>query len=287
MAFAALGTDRAASLVFLGGVSANSPIRRQADLAARFYGLEMTEVNGQSAVAAVRRRETVAVIVAAEALTTIDRRKLFSSLARRGKQVPLLIGADGREFGSLSNWSGGAVTGCEAGAGGTANWNLRVHPSEIARQLSGAILGFEGSVACVLRLAARGSTRVLVDAFQQGEAFPLFVRAEYQGYAVFVAAGMHATGTDSGLMEAFSSMLPVMAFLRYAAGEQAWHAAGHYANLTVDDPWLCEKYGHLDYRALSLEMAKHRFHTTIAFVPWNFDRSRREIVNLCADRFRP
>src|SRR5207249_3828831 len=34
-----------------------------------------------------------------------------------------------------------------------------------------------------------------------------------------------------------------------------------------------QPYGHLDYPALLEEMKKHNFHTTIAFIPWNFDRS--------------
>ena len=55
---------------------------------------------------------------------------------------------------------------------------------------------------------------------------------------------------------------------------------GHYANLTIDDPWLTEPYGHLGYRALLEEMEKHNFHTTLAFIPWNYDRSEEDVVKL-------
>ena len=77
-------------------------------------------------------------------------------------------------------------------------------------------------------------------------------------------------------------------YLRAAAGDKAWHFPRQYANLTVDDPWLIEPYGHLSYAGLLAEMEKHNFHTTVAFIPWNFDRSRPDVVSIIRahpDRF--
>ncbi len=48
----------------------------------------------------------------------------------------------------------------------------------------------------------------------------------------------------------------------------------------MDDAWLIDQYGSLDYNGLFREMESHNFHTTIAFVPWNFDRSRPDVVSL-------
>ena len=62
--------------------------------------------------------------------------------------------------------------------------------------------------------------------------------------------------------------------------EAAWHTPGLYANLTIDDPWLTEPYGHLIYKGLLNEMEKADFHTTIAFIPWNYDRSEDEVAAL-------
>ena len=66
-----------------------------------------------------------------------------------------------------------------------------------------------------------------------------------------------------------------MIFAKYGAGDRGWHALHHDANLTIDDPWLREPYGHLDYKDLLTEMERHNFHTTIAFIPWNYDRSEQ------------
>ena len=71
-----------------------------------------------------------------------------------------------------------------------------------------------------------------------------------------------------------------MMFIKYGAGERGWHALHHYANLTIDDPWLREPYGDLSYKGLLKEMEKHNFHTTIAFIPWNYDRSEHRGVSL-------
>ena len=78
----------------------------------------------------------------------------------------------------------------------------------------------------------------------------------------------------------FSGLAPFMMFVRQAAGDSGWHTAGQYANLTIDDPWLTEPYGFLNYKSLLAEMEKHNFHTTVAFIPWNFDRSEGALVSL-------
>ena len=82
------------------------------------------------------------------------------------------------------------------------------------------------------------------------------------------------------LQDAFSSIAELMMFVKQAAGAAAWRTPGHYANLTIDDPWLTDPYGNLSYAGLLTEMEKHNFHTTIAFIPWNFDRSKPDVVSI-------
>jgi hypothetical protein len=115
--------------------------------------------------------------------------------------------------------------------------------------------------------------------------FPIFVREVSGGESVsFVTRRIAATLPGSPiayLPKAFSQWAaPYFMYLRAAAGDKAWHLAGQYANLTVDDPWLIEPYGHLSYAGLLAEMDKHDFHTTVAFIPWNFDRSRPDAVSI-------
>src|SRR3972149_7221119 len=69
-------------------------------------------------------------------------------------------------------------------------------------------------------------------------------------------------------------------FLKNTFGEKCWHSVNDYANLTIDDPWIREPYGYLSYIGLLKQMQKVNFHTTIAFIPWNYDRSQEEVVKL-------
>ena len=78
---------------------------------------------------------------------------------------------------------------------------------------------------------------------------------------------MTVEGTPKTVETAFAEIAPVMIFTKYCAGDRGWHAPQHYANLTIDDPWLHEPYGHLAYKDLLRGDGKtqlpynHCFHT--------------------------
>ena len=81
----------------------------------------------------------------------------------------------------------------------------------------------------------------------------------------------------------FSQIVPIMMFVRYVGGDECWHRDTDYANLTIDDPSLTEPYGNLNFKKLLTEMEKYNFHTTIAFIPWNYDRSQPDVGKLFLD----
>lgn len=53
-----------------------------------------------------------------------------------------------------------------------------------------------------------------------------------------------------------------------------------YATIIIDDPLLRENYGFLNYKRLLDLMDKHNFHTSIAFIPWNYNRTDKRIATL-------
>ena len=127
------------------------------------------------------------------------------------------------------------------------------------------------------------------------QCLPVFIRANVHPGNVFLAcevlrpspiASPHWEPREIAIN--FPAIAPALMIVRFCAGERAWHATFHYANLTIDDAWLREPYGCLNYRGLLAEMDKHNFHTTIAFIPWNYKRSEPEVVSLIRnhpDRF--
>ena len=118
-----------------------------------------------------------------------------------------------------------------------------------------------------------------------GTSAPVFVRLPLETGDLFFLAAMNPLETlpklsRRHLPEIFSEVAPEMMFVHYAAGDKGWHNPGHYANLTLDDSLLTEPYGHIQYEALLGEMEKHNFHTTIAFIPLNYNRNKPDVVAL-------
>jgi hypothetical protein len=97
---------------------------------------------------------------------------------------------------------------------------------------------------------------------------------------VFAAVHNFEIQNGDNTFRNFPIVFPYVFFLRNIFGERVWHRNTIQANFTIDDPWLIEPYGNLSFKGLLNEMEKANFHTTIAFVPWNYDRSRKEVVQL-------
>ncbi|MGH9678424.1 MAG: hypothetical protein ACRD4Y_00575, partial [Candidatus Acidiferrales bacterium] len=267
----------------------------QLNLASQLYGLEVQTIQAKSAgdarnvIEALARPETLAAVISARALPYLDERQVFSALRRPGKNsVPLLIVglAPDTDPKLVRNWSGGAVTGCAPPAHASMDWNLTAGTQkEIVRQLAGIDMPFRGEVSCGLARAGNSSAPPLLEVSDAGEHLPLLVHAVVDSQDVFLLASNapspeRSPSPTQTFIEDFASIAPEALYLRFAAPERIWHSAGHYANLTVDDAWLTEPFGNLDYDNLLKEMEKHNFHTTIAFIPWNYDRSKPGPVRL-------
>lgn len=72
----------------------------------------------------------------------------------------------------------------------------------------------------------------------------------------------------------FSQIVPIIMFLKHTFRERCWSANKQYASFIVDDPLLRANYGFMDNGKLTETMKRNRFATTIAFIPWNYKRSR-------------
>jgi hypothetical protein len=267
-------------------------IRRLAD----FYGLkfDLVEVGSSEAnsraLARLKATDTLAVLASQDALAGLDNKQVQAVLHRaRGRSIPFLVFgvAASPDKSGLQFWSGGAVQDCVPLTNGFQPKVLEVaQAAPITRTLAGVELPAVSSPGCALQLQPASAAQTVLSARgSDGTKAALLVRVQASSGERFFVPQMKPMdlswiGDPEGLPKAFSSMAPFIFFLSYAAGDYAWHSDGHYANLTIDDAWLIQPYGHLDYPALLAEMEKHNFHTTIAFIPWNFDRSEPNVVTL-------
>jgi peptidoglycan/xylan/chitin deacetylase (PgdA/CDA1 family) len=279
----------AADIVYIGEPGNDSYTYRQIEAVSNFYGLDINSSgNISSLLTSISNPKTVAVVINAEMLPKLNFQKIFAIIRRRTRPVPLLIaGIDERtDTAALKQWSVGAVTECRKSAVAQADSQYEVRDvSAITRQLSNSTLPLGQREISYLALTSTAATQSIIDARINSTVLPVFALTTVMGQSVFFAAAQQpteipVTSDPYRQQRLFAAIAAPMMFLRYAGGDQVWHSPGDYANLTIDDLWLREPYGHVNYEELLQQTQRHNFHATIAFIPWNFDRSQPAVVSL-------
>jgi hypothetical protein len=163
---------------------------------------------------------------------------------------------------------------------------------EVTREFTGLTKNFpdgmEGKINVIV--SEGNATKILplivVGRFNQnGEPKPIFGIIDGARGKTFVAAVQEINGECDQLVQCYNwqklpECLPIMMFLRFSGGDRCWHRDFDLANLTIDDPNLIEPYGKLSYFDLLEHMKRYNFHTTIAFIPWNYDRTQKEVSDI-------
>jgi len=75
-------------------------------------------------------------------------------------------------------------------------------------------------------------------------------------------------------------LLPAIVFLKACFGSRCWHNPNVRARLIIDDPLLHPRYGFLRYDALLDSMERVSYGTSLAFIPWNYRRSLKQVADL-------
>lgn len=282
-----------ADLLFIRSAGAPSSEQQDLEVATQFYGLNLRVITAGSRIddrglISLPPNDTVGVVIEANALSAVNHKALLSSLrGKLGASIPLLIVGVTSETDQnlLRTWSGGEIVGARALP---RSEDLRYSIGSIAgvtEQLTNLEIPFQGKEGFSFVLAGRSGAYEVMSVRSDRQVVPVFVETDLRQQKVFLlckqklAEDRVARGAES-TEAAFSPIAPVMIFTKFCAGSRGWHALEHYANFTIDDPWLREPYGFLNYTGLLKEMQEHNFHTTIAFIPWNYDRSEAGVVAL-------
>jgi len=285
---------RAAQVVFITAEARADSQWPTIDALCDFYGLTCDarspsqEPNSPDA----DLRGTLAVIVRASALSPpagqVDARVLWERI--RGSRAQVLVLSDAPLLLSLPDAA--IPVNFIAVSKGLSSWQITQGNRQVTRELTGVsrtVRKGASPTAIVLDAGGRSELAPLMSVQSTDDVWhPSYVEFRDAERSIFFAAISHlsresldisASGDESG----FIDLAPILTFLRFAGGQYCWHRDSDYANLTIDDPWLVEPYGCLSYRRLLAEMQKARFHTTIAFVPWNYDRSDETVVAIFRD----
>lgn len=287
------GVGYSADILLLESNGANSLEQRQLQIVCKYYGVGLRLINASvverdaTFSRTVGGQETVAIIIEANALGFINQQRFLRVLQRKtDRAIPVVIVGITPETDPdvLQSWSAGVV---EAGkrAGGKFKYLVGSVP-DLAPQLVDVEFPFPTENAFYLAVSPKRKARVIMSVDDGSQVVPVFIEATNQQREIFLLSRTFPEGDvkfavdPNDTVGAFTRVAPLMMLVKYCAGNRGWHSAHHYANLTIDDPWLREQYGYLDYKHLLQEMENHNFHTTIAFIPWNYDRSEPAVVEL-------
>ncbi|MCP4536938.1 MAG: hypothetical protein GY832_07305 [Chloroflexi bacterium] len=215
--------------------------------------------------------------------------------------VNLLVSGLGAYYNprNLRVLTGGEITGTTLPTDSSRDYLLSTDHPDILRELSGVTVivsagQFDGEL---IISSAAPHVDVLVEATDDSSrTYPVFAR--YQAYtgSVFIIDSWYNRNLETeqfhDLYKAqaqngsfaqwgFAEVVPLMVFVRYTAGDEAWHNDHNYANLTIDDPCLQEPYFNLTFTHLLTQMLAHDYHTTIATIPGKcYDQWEQSVVDL-------
>ncbi len=284
----------AANIVLLHGKHEIVPETETVHELAKYYGLGLISIdisaplNAREVTDQLGAPGTRALIISYDALPLLNRKDVMQRIQRPGgKVVPILIfGATADSDDQLSLWSNRAISGCSPVRSDLQAVSMLVEGSpEIVGVLAGWHLPIVDSFSCQIISHDAHKSESLLTVVGSNSRSDVLTRTRSQRADIFFTPKAKLIdsswiGQPLGISKAFSSVAPILLFLRYAAGDYAWHPVGHYANLTIDDPWLMN---HTDICLISsfcTRWKEHNFHTTIAFIPWNFDRSEANVIEL-------
>jgi hypothetical protein len=151
--------------------------------------------------------------------------------------------------------------------------DLRIHPSATTLR-SGDFFHTDGSSVTSLITAGNKAA---------------FLKLTCNGVAVFVSSerlidiDAELATPNFDVRDHFFSAVPLVSYIRWAFTHSSWRAPEASACLVIDDPLLKARYGFVRFRELLALMKKHRFSTSIAFIPWNWRRNDRKVVKLFKD----
>jgi hypothetical protein len=280
-------------IVYIDAHPNQSYTRQQVEAAAKVYGLNLNVIvlttagDEAKAIAAVKDPRSIAIILNVDAIRTSYGDQILAAVSRTGRQKPVMIVGitEQTDPAALSKWSNGAISGCRRWTNYQSASYEVAWEDQLTGHLSGSKLPLTDAGVQYLTFSREADARWLIAATDGINRRPVFVLTIAGVHKIFFATT--PANSDTGIPvdlfrkpDVFAVLAPQFLFLHYAAGERAWHSPGHYANLTIDDLWLREPYGHVEYEGLLREMREHNFHTTIAFIPWNFDRSQSSVISL-------
>lgn len=143
-----------------------------------------------------------------------------------------------------------------------------------SRELAGHSFAREAAEALSLNLASAEKSEVIMTLDQS----PAFIHLKVGSANVFIwATGavldvLRPLDAEKEFELTADTYIPAIIFLRFAFGDRCWHNPNPGVGLVIDDPLLEKNYGFIDFCGLLESARRHKYHVTLAFIPWNYWR---------------
>ena len=267
-----------------------------------FYGIPYKEVrladtvDKNNVLLAVADAEPSCLLIDATAMEGLDSilvKTLFSSVDRRVFVFGLRPDMSSSFFDMAC---GTAPVKTQKPSGGTFKGHVHfIHEPSFLHELSGITFAFD-STNCPRQYVFTKEPSIFrrriisyTDSFHSADTLTTFASIEHSNKQIYFMSDFLSdvkTPLSYDTLSAkkrFYEIAPVLIFLKNVLGDYCWHAPYDFANLTIDDPWLRKQYGFLKFEKLVEQMNRAGFHSTIGFIPWNYDRSNMEVVRTFRD----
>lgn len=187
---------------------------------------------------------------------------------------------------ALKNLAGWNISGLESLPKGPRRYRFTTEGKTWLQSLSGLDFTEESGVASDAFTVTSSATDEITPLLF-AEDRPVFIHSKaVPGSDVFLWATTRIADIGAPIQREIELarychwLLPAIIFLKASFGSRCWHNPNLRARLIIDDPLLQSQYGFLRYDALLDSMQRVPYGTSIAFIPWNYRRSRQAVANL-------
>src|SRR5262249_33119601 len=117
----------------------------------------------------------------------------------------------------------------------------------------------------------------------------LFTRVQLPSCELFVISSTAVFDVEAELLknldvrQCFSALVPLLLFLRHSQ-TTSWRGSYPAANIIIDDLNLRPHYGFVHVPTVAEHAAQLGYAVSIAFIPWNCDRTSRTVTELFRSR---
>ena len=165
----------------------------------------------------------------------------------------------------------------------SAEWLVSNEIPDFCKSMSGVRVIAANDAEAALVFDESKSNAAKIISTKNGAAF---VRSEFRSVPVFLStagiidvdAELPARSFD--IRQHFLQATPVVMYVKWAFAETCWQPPETGACLVIDDPLLRPRYGFLNFQRLLDLMERVNFSTSIAFIPWNCNRSAQKTARL-------